>query len=84
MSILADMRQKRRGQKAELEGKRKPVAAAADEALYSLLTKADALRPATELDTQAILYAAQRLHDTATELREIDRTIGEINNDLHG
>lgn len=84
MSILADLRQKRRGQKAELEARRKPIAAAADEALASILMKADALRPAQDIDTQGILYAAQRLHDNATALREIDRTITDINTELHG
>ena len=84
MSILAYLRQKRRGQKAELESKRKPIAAAADEALATILMKADALRHATELDTQSILYAAQRLHDNADALRQIDQAIAEINLELNG
>lgn len=84
MSIISEIRQRRRGQKAELEAKRKPIAAAADEALASICMKADALRPAPELDTQGILYAAQRLHDTAEELRLIDQAIADINTDLHG
>lgn len=84
MSILSDLRLQRRGQKAELESKRNPIAAAADEALASILIKADALRSPTEIDTQGILYAAQRLNDNAQQLRAIDQKLADINRDLNG
>lgn len=81
---LTDLRLKRKGQLSDLQAKRKTLAAKADNNLIVIISKADTLPDVAELDTQAILTAAQELDENVTKICELDNTIDQILEELHG
>lgn len=84
MSVLSDLRLKRRGQLDQLRKQRDGFDADATDALTMILMKADSLAPIASLDSDAILRAADKLHDNVTAIKSIDRQIAAINEELNG
>jgi hypothetical protein len=84
MSILSDLRLKRRGQHDQLRTQRKAFESDAIDALTIILMKADSLAEISTLDTDAIRRAAEKLNDNAVAIRSIDRQIAAINEELNG
>jgi hypothetical protein len=88
MNIPLEICLKRRGQLAKLQDQRNTLEHDADEALLIIGMKADPLFAAGnnihKLDTSAILRAAERLHDTVRFIKDVDKQINFINEDLHG
>jgi hypothetical protein len=84
MSILSDLRLKRRGQLDQLRTQRKAFESDAIDALTIILMKADSLAEISTLDTDAIRRAAEKLNDNAVAIRSIDRQITAINEELNG
>lgn len=81
---LTDLRLKRKGQLSDLQAKRKTLDAKADNNLLIIVSKADTIPDVAELDTQAILTAAQELHENVTAICALDNKIDQILEDLHG
>lgn len=81
---LTDLRLKRKGQLSDLQAKRKTFEAKADNNLIVIIGKADTVADAAELQTQAILTAAQELHETVTAICALDNKIDQILEELHG
>ncbi len=84
MSIIADLRLKRRGQLEALKKQRAEFDADANDAIAIILMKADALADTASLNTDAIRRAAEKLHDNVTAVKSIDRQIAAINEELNG
>lgn len=84
MSITADLRNQRRGQKEKLQEQRASIEYSAQADLRTIIMYSDSTQPITMLDTARILSAAERLHENKTALNGLDRTIAEINEFLHG
>jgi hypothetical protein len=84
MSIIADLRIKRRAQLEKLRTARASLANKADNALAVILMKADTLADIATLNTTAIKSAAVDLYDYVAALKEIDLQIAEINEELNG
>ena len=81
---LTDLRLKRKGQLSDLQAKRKTLEARADNNLLVIVSKADTIPDVAELDTQAILTAAQELHENVTAICALDNKIDQILEELHG
>ena len=84
MSILSDLRLKRRGQLDELKKQRDRFDGDATDALAMILMKSDPLAEIATLDSSAIFRAAEKLHDNVTAIKSLDRQIAAINEELHG
>lgn len=84
MSILSDLRLKRRGQLDQLRAQRRTFESDAVDALTIIMMKADSLAEISTLDTDAIRRAAEKLNDNAVAIRSIDRQIAAINEELNG
>ena len=81
---FTDLRLKRKGQLSDLQAKRKTLEARADNNLIVIISKADTIPDVAELDPQAILTAAQELHENVTAICALDTKIDQILEELHG
>jgi hypothetical protein len=85
MPDLTDLRLRKKGQLADLAVKRRTLAAQADNLLVTVLAKSsDTISDAADLDTEGLMQAATDLHLVCTALRETDKTITRLHNDLYG
>ena len=84
MADLTDIRLKKKGQLADLSARRRTLAAQADNLLITIISKSDTIADAADLDTEGMLQAAEDLHRICSTIRETDKTIKKLHDELHG
>lgn len=81
---LKELRLKRKKQLSKLEAMHKSLEYCIDQNLMVILTKADPTCAASELDTQAILIAAQNLHENTVTLKTLSNPIKRLREEESG
>lgn len=76
------LRLQKKGQLADLESRRKTLAAKADNAQISILQKVDTVGDASGIDSHGILTAATDLHQIVGDLVIIDTQITKLRDEL--
>ena len=79
---LKELRLKRKKQLSKLEALHRSLEGCIDQNLIVILSKADPTCKASELDTKAILNAAQSLHEYTVIINGVSRTIRRLREEL--
>lgn len=79
---LKESRLKRTRQLSKLEAIHRSLGDIIDKSLIVILSKADPVCMASELDTKTILTAAQDLHESIVTIKTLNKTIQRLREEL--